>query len=224
MASEKGTWADALAKVVRGQNAAPTTHLSGSAPNDVKDNDVLQFRLKEQGADDRDHNVEINEKRAAQLKRDGAFRVEQPVTKFERSFKPRFSDEVHKVAHIDGGRVTDTKGAVHPTKFVHPVPATSANTQPRDQYVRRGSAQVDAKRRQILQPFVNTVLAEIRKAGGTLELWRLGSFLKKRAGFAIASRQAGLSQASVIASFLRTFPARFKLDIPQAGGTASVSI
>ena len=179
---------------------------------------------KEQGADDCEHNEQINEKRAAQLKRDGAFRVEQPVTKFERHFKPRFSNDVHKVAHVDGGRVTDTKGAVHPTKFVHSVPATSANTQPRDQYVRRGSAQIDAKRQQVLRPFVNAVVAIIHNAGGALELWRLGNFLKKRAGFAIASREAGLNQESVIASFLRVFPAKFQLGIGKAGGKSSVSL
>lgn len=144
LASEKGPWAETLATVVRGQNAAPTNHLCGPNPDSVAGNNVLQFRLTEQAADDRDHNTDVNDKRAAQLKRDGAYRVEQPVTKFERSFKPRFSDEVHKVAHVEGGRVTDTKGAVHPTKFVHSVPATSANTQLRDQYVRRGSVQIDA--------------------------------------------------------------------------------
>ena len=131
---------------------------------------------------------------------------------------------MHKVAHIEGGRVTDTKGALHPTKFVHSVPATSANTQPRDQYVRRGSAQIDAKRQQVLRPFVNAVVATIHKAGGTLELWRLGNFLKKRAGLAIASREAGLNQKSVIASFLRVFPAKFQLDIGKAGGKSSVSL
>lgn len=75
LASEKGPWTETLAKVVRGQNADPTSHLYGSTPDSVAGNNVLQFRLKEQAADDRDHNTDINDKRAAQLKRDGAYRV-----------------------------------------------------------------------------------------------------------------------------------------------------
>ena len=67
LAQEEGPWAKVLENVFRGQNAAPNSHLYGSAPKDVKDNKVLQFRLKEQGTDDRDHNIEINKKRANQL-------------------------------------------------------------------------------------------------------------------------------------------------------------
>ena len=75
----------------------------GSAPKDVNENKVLQFRLMEQDIDDRKHNEEINQKRAKQLEKDGAYRIEEPVSKFERSFKPRFKDKVHQVDRIEGG-------------------------------------------------------------------------------------------------------------------------
>ena len=224
LAQEKGPWAKALEKVVRGQNAAPNSHLSGSSANEVKDNEVLQFRLKEQGAADNAHNVKITEKREKQLQRDGAYRVEEPVTKFDRSFKPRFSDEVHQVARVEGGTVVDTEGKRHPTKFVHPVPSESAPVEPRDRFARRGSAQVQSKRQVILRTYATNIAKEIRKAGGTLELWRVGTLLKQMGGFDLASREAGLSQKGLVANFLRTFPAKFKLDIPAAGGTASVSL
>ena len=109
-------------------------------------------------------------------------------------------------------------------KFVHAVPASSAPTAPRDRFARRGSAQVENRRQVILRKFAEHVTKEIRKAGGTMELWRLGDFLKKLGGFDIASREAGLSQKGLIANFLRVFPKRFKLDIPAAGGKASVSL
>ena len=48
------------------------------------------------------------------MERDGAYRVEEPVSKFERSFKPRFSDKVHQVVRIEGGRVADEEGKSHP--------------------------------------------------------------------------------------------------------------
>ena len=72
-------------------------------PKTLKRIKVLQFRLMEQGLDDRKHNVDINQKRAKQLERVGAYRVEEPISKFERSFKPRFSDKVHQVDRIEGG-------------------------------------------------------------------------------------------------------------------------
>ena len=224
LAQEEGPWAKTLEKVVRGQNAAPNSHLSGSAPKDVTENKVLQFRLKEQGADDTAHNVKINEKRAKQLERDGAYRIEQPVGKFERSFKPRFSDKVHQVDRIEGGRVVDEEGKSHPMKFVHSVPSASAPTAPRDRFARRGSAQVENKRQVVLRKYATNIAKEVRKAGGRLELWRVGTMLKQMGGFDLASREAGLSQKGLIANFLRVFPRRFKLDIPAAGGMASVSL
>ena len=224
LAQEEDNWAKSLEKVVRGQNAAPHGHLYGSAPKDVKENKVLQFRLMEQGIDDRKHNVEINQKRAKQLERDGAYRVEEPISKFERSFKPRFSDKVHQVDRIEGGRVVDEEGQSHPIKFVRGVPAGSAATEPRDRFVRRGSAQVENRRQVILRKFADKIATEIRKAGGTLELWRVGTFLRQVGGFEIASREAGLSQRGLIGNFFRVFPRRFKLDIPAAGGMSSVSL
>ena len=224
LSQEDGPWAKKLEKVVRGQNAAPHGHLYGSAPKDVNENKVLQFRLKEQGIDDRDHNIEINQKRAKQLEKDGAYRIEEPVGKFERSFKPRFSDKVHQVDRIEGGRVVDEEGKSHPMKFVRAVPAGSAPTEPRDRFVRRGSAQVENRRQVILRKFADKVATEIRKAGGTLELWKVGTFLKQVGGFEIASREAGLSHKGLIANFFRVFPKRFRLNIPEAGGLSSVSL
>ena len=120
--------------------------------------------------------------------------------------------------------MVDTEGKRHPTKFVRPVPSDSAPVQPRDRFARRGSAQVQAKRQVVLRTYATNIAKEIRKAGGTLELWRIGTMLKQMGGFDLASREAGLSQKGVVANFLRTFPAKFKLDIPAAGGTASVSL
>ena len=126
------------------------------------------------------------------------------------SFKPRFGDEVHKVQQIETGQVVDEQGRVHAIQFVQPVPTSSAQTQPRDQYTRQGSARVDLKRQQILKPFADRVANEIRKAGGTLGQRRIADFLRKQRGFDIAAREAGLRQASLIASSLKVFPNLFQ--------------
>ena len=109
-------------------------------------------------------------------------------------------------------------------KFVHAVPAESGPTAPRHRFARRGRAQVEGKRHVILRKFADSVAKEVRKAGGTLELWRVRTFLKQFRRVDIPSREAGLSQKGLIANFLRVFPRRFKLDIPAAGGMSSVSL
>ena len=213
-----------LDAAVNGQNKAPHGHLMMSAPNEVEGNDVLQFALKQDGARAQEHNEGIAEKRAERLERDGAYRVEEPITKFTRSFKPRFSDKVHEVAAVDGGTVIDTEGNRHSTKFVQAVPKSSANVRS-TQFTRGGSAQVEQKKRRLLQNYATSVAALIRAAGGELELWRIGDRLKRMGpGFSIAAREAGLNQKGVIASFLRAFPERFELNIPRGGGKATVKL
>ena len=223
-ALSQGNWAMKLDAAVSGQNKAPHGHLMMSAPNEVQGNDVLQFALKQEGARAQEHNEGIAEKRAERLERDGAYRVEEPITKFTRSFKPRFSDKVHQVAAVDGGTVIDTEGNRHSTKFVQAVPKSSANVRS-TQFTRGGSAQVEQKKRRLLQNYATSVAALIRAAGGELELWRIGDRLKRMGpGFSIAAREAGLNQKGVIASFLRAFPERFELNIPREGGKATVKL
>jgi len=223
-ALSQGNWAMKLDAAVKGQNAAPHGHLMMSAPDQVEGNDVLQFALKKEGAQAEEHNQDIAHKRAERLERDGAYRVEEPVTKFTRSFKPRFSDDVHQVVRVQGGTVVDASGNRHPTKFVQAVPKASVNVRS-TLFTRGGSAQVEQKKRRILQNYATSVAAHIRASGGEVELWRIGDRLKRMGpGFSIAAREAGLNQKGVIASFLRAFPERFELNIPREGGTSTVKL
>ena len=116
------------------------------------------------------------------------------MTKFDRRFKPRFSYDVHQVARVQGGTVVDTEGKRHPTKFAHPVPSESAPVEPRNRFVRRGSAQVQAKRQVVLKTYATSIAKDIRKAGGTLELWRVGTLLEQMGGFDLASRGWALTE------------------------------
>ena len=113
-------------------------------------------------------------------------------------------------------------GNRHSTKFVLAVPKTSTNVRS-TQFTRGGSAQVEQKKRRLLQTYATSVAALIRASGGELELWRIGDRLKRMGnGFSIAAREAGLNQKGVIASFLRAFPERFELNIPRQGGKSTV--
>ena len=218
-----GVWAKTLQKVVSGHNAAPSSHLMDSAPDDVPDSKKLQFAMKWQGIEDREHNESNIAKRGQRLEREGTFRVEERVDKMTRGFKPRFGDKVHAVERVEGATVVDEEGNRFSTKFVQPVqPGSRSTGAGRSAYARVGSAAVDERRRRPLQPFVNSTTAFIRSKGGTASLSDLGTHLRKRQGFMIAVRESGISQKAVIANFLRLFPRKFEVTI--APGVSTVTL
>ena len=140
------TWQERLAQVVRGMNASPHPHLRGAAPKYVTpENKVLDFALTKQAALDLQHNDDVIRQRERRLQSAGAYRVQEPWDKFERSFKPRYSDKVHQVARVEGTAVVDTEGKKEPIKLVRPVPRGSVSAAP-GEFTRRGSEQVDAKK------------------------------------------------------------------------------
>jgi hypothetical protein len=118
----------------------------------AKDKDA-QFLLRERAADDLQTNEKQIEKRGAKLERQGAFREELPAKEDkdkERSFLPRYGDEVHRVDKVVGGTVFSGDKPYH-TRHVLPVPAASApaNSAP----LRTLEAQRDRERLAKLEPF-----------------------------------------------------------------------
>ena len=203
-----------------GPDASPHPHLMGSAPEDVNGtNKVLEFGLTKKAALDLQHNDEIIRERDKRLQSAGAFRAQEPWDKFERSFKPRYGDKVHEVAAIEPGSVVvDTQGKREAAKLLRPVPRGSADARP-GQFARRGSAQVDAKKRALLEPFAKKVVRLIGR-GNDMELWRVGEFMKRQRGFNDRAREA----KSKIANFLRAFPELFTVTTSTEGGTANVTV
>ena len=215
-------WADRLTRVTRGMNNAPHEHLLGEAPNSVPSNKQLQFHLQKQAAYDLQHNHIIRNQRERRLEESGAYRIQEKPKKFERSFHPRYGDTVHTLAKIEDGQAVPTDGARHNPKFVLPVPrgSSSVRTGP---FARGGSAQVEAKKRSLLEPFAKKVVRHIGR-GNDMELWRVGEFMKKQRNFNDKAREAGINMKSKIANFLRAFPELFTVTTPSAGGEATVTV
>ena len=119
------------------------------------------------------------DKREQKLEKEGAFRVrdvgEGPT---QRIHKPRWSSEVHKVEEITGSLVKDTAGKTFQTRLVLPVPATSAEVGA-PEYLRRGSAQIDAVRRaklaSIHQPLARWLVG---RPNHKAQLSQAGSYLR----------------------------------------------
>ena len=144
-------WASVLQRAADAYNDTVHTHLIGRAPDDVQGDQTLQFDLRWQAGKDLAFNDALVEARARRLEHYGAFRVEQPQNKFERSFHPRFSDEVHKIMEVKGPWVIDEDGHQFPTRHVQAVPGHSEaiNTEG----MHGGSEQTDRLRLQTIEPY-----------------------------------------------------------------------
>ena len=116
--------------------------------------------------------------------------------------------------------MVDTQGKKEPVKLVKPVPRGSADARP-GQFARRGSAQVDAKKRALLEPFALKVVRHLGR-GNEMELWRVGELIKQQRGFNDRAREAGINMKSKIANFLRAFPELFTVQTTMDGGTVTV--
>ena len=144
-------WASVLQRAADAYNDTVHTHLIGRAPDDVQDDKTLQFDLRWQAGKDMEHNDALVAARARRLDHYGAFRVEQPQNKFERSFHPRFSDDLHRIREVKGPWVIDEDGHQFPTRHVQAVPTHSGaiNTEG----MNGGSDQTDRLRLQTLAPY-----------------------------------------------------------------------
>ena len=145
-------WASVLQRVVRAYNHTVHSALIARAPQNVYWDKVLQFDLRTKAIEDRDKNQKSVDRRARQLEQLGAFRDEVlQKNKFERSFTPRFGDQVHKVQSVSGGVVVDQQGRSFPTRHVLAVSAESAAVDTTGMH--GGSERIDRVRLQALEPY-----------------------------------------------------------------------
>ena len=152
LAEGNRAWASALQRAVEAYNRTVHSSLIGRAPQNVYWDKVLQFDLRSKAADDIAQNNRARRFRANNLERLGAFRDELlPGTKFERSYKPKYGDEVHRVVGFEGDRVIDEQGRSFPTRHVLPVPSGSSAVDTSGMH--GGSERIDRVRLQSLEPY-----------------------------------------------------------------------
>ena len=152
-------WASLLSQAVESHNRTVHGSLVGRAPYQVHWDKNLQFDLRNKAAQDAQQNNDAFTKKAEQLTRLGGFRDEVlSKTKFERSFQPKFGDEVHQVQRVAGNVVVDSTGQAFPTRHVMPVPSESANVDTTGMQ-QGGSARIDRVRLEKLEPFRARIVA-----------------------------------------------------------------
>ena len=125
--------------------------------------------------------------------------------KFTRSFKPRWSAEIHTVAGVRGAYVTDETGKETLSKFAQAVPGDSTTDGGPVGIERGGSKQTDFKQRTALESLKKEAVAFLSYKDNPPTLSELAVYLN-RFGFADKARQAGLNMKSATAAFLRVYP------------------
>ena len=179
-------WASFLQKAADAYNKTVHSSLIGRAPYQVFSDKDLQFDLRWKAAQDLQHNSQLIERRAAQLERLGAFRDETlHKNKFERSFTPRFGDQVHKIQQVVGSTVIDDQGRSYPTRHVVPVSSESAPVDTSGMH--GGSERIDRVRLLSLEPFRQRIEAFVGDGKSENEVTRymktLGMATLMNAGF-----------------------------------------
>jgi len=83
------------------------------------------------------------------LREEGGFRELLPRSTWQRASQPRWGSEVHKVVEFVGPLVVDSRGKLHETKMVAPVPIASAE-QDVPKELRGGNPELQAQQRRKL--------------------------------------------------------------------------
>ena len=200
-------WAGALRKATAAYNENSHSYLLGSAPNDVKGSDELQYELDKVHGQQIRHNNRKFHTRAAKLRDAGAYRVPRPRHTWERVDAPKFAGEVHQVADFKHANVEDEKGNIFPVKTVLAVPAGSHDV---DIGIEAGPGGGRRKRqREMLQDFARNLKDMLPSTGHTLA--KVARLLRSMRGFINTADTYGPSKAGRMVSFLKLFPRLFKI-------------
>jgi hypothetical protein len=153
-------WAANLQATVAGMNGQAHSSLVGRSPDQVAGDQVLQFQLRRKEADAAVHNASLIHKRDAKLVEEGAFREQLPMREHQRSYQPRYGNEVHEVTAVHLGQVVDGAGRVWSTRHVLAVPSGSAPAT-HTEGMHGGNALIERKNRDALAPYRDRVRAHV---------------------------------------------------------------
>jgi hypothetical protein len=180
----------------------------------------VRFDIRYKNAEMAAENQEAAEGRGIRLQAQMAFRtLLPPKTGFRRrAGQQNWSEKIHTVASIEGGRVVDTDGTSFPTSTVMAVPATSTSTA-MTSFAEGGSKRVDDTRRTAMSPWLQDMKDEVRRAGSEgMELAQLSKRMREKPGF----EQQLKDQRAKLAQILRLFPQSFVIE--QAGRSTKVKL
>jgi len=201
-------WATLLPGVTEGQNELPSKHyLGGTSAAKVRDSELVQGELEEKNAQFDEEADALMAARQRALERAGYFRVRLMPNTFQRVFKPRWGETVHRVGRVVRQHVYDVQGRRYLTKLTQPVQTPGETSEPAS-IERAGDSRLVARRRGALGDLVPGVLAWLGERDVALS--QLGVFLNAR-DFKRRALEAHLTQKAPVLDFVRAFPEHFAM-------------
>ncbi len=201
-------WAESLKKATEVYNSRSHEHLLGSAPEDVKGSQEMQYELLLDDAEKTKHNNQKWRAKAGKLKDQGAFRVPLDRETWERIDQPKFAGEVHEMPDrnaFKGSNVEDVDGKSFPVKTILPVPSGSADV---DLDIDSGpGAGKRVKQREMLQDYARNLKDWLPSTGLTLS--KVTQLLNGMRGFQDTTDVYGPAKEGRIVSFLKLYPQYF---------------
>jgi hypothetical protein len=201
------SWAEVLKKATIAYNDSSHSALMGSAPDDVKGSDLLQYELEKKHGQDIRHNNQRWRQKIGRLRDQGAFRTPLPRDTWERISAPKFGGEVHQVASFKGANVEDEQGRSFPVKTALAVPAESQSIT-LDTDVTAGGGK-RARQREMLQDFATNLAAMVPSTGLTLAM--VGRILRGQRGFIDTADTYGPARVGRYVSFLKLYTHLFSI-------------
>jgi hypothetical protein len=200
------SWAASLKKATAQYNENSHSYLMGSAPNDVKGSQELQYELDKVNGEQIKHNNDKWRAKAGKLKDNGAFRTPLPRDTWDRVDAPKFAGKVHVVEQLKGANV-ESGGKSYPIKTILAVPIDSSEvTTDVDEGPGGGRR---ATQREMLQDYARRLSGNIPEKGYTLA--KVAQILRGMRGFSDTADTYGPAKVGRVVSFLKIYPKRFDL-------------
>jgi hypothetical protein len=217
------TWSEELQAATQGLNHTSLPYLLGSEPADVKGSKPLTFELRYKNANMQADNERIVQRRDERIKKAGGFRTALTSRSglTQKGHKPRWSSDVHAVAHVRFGKVTDDKGRTYSTKIAQPSEPGGAELTVRETE-KRGSEQINVRRREILGPFKDKLVQYLVDHGGTMAAINVQRVLGPE--FLAAASEAKLNKNLQTKNFVLLFPDDLTFHATAKGGGSTVSL
>ena len=217
--AEGGTWWEELDAAVKSMNESDHTALFMNEPAEVMGDEDLRFDLRYHNAEMAKENQEAAEKRGQRLRAKGAFRtLLPPKTGFRRrAGQQNWSEKIHTVQDVQGGRVVDTEGNSYPMSTVLAVSATTAPIAA-SSFAQGGSTRINEKRRIALRPWLQDMMDAVRQAGDAgIDVALLSRKMREKPGFADQLKD----QKATLTQIVELFP---EFSVERQGNTIRVKL
>ena len=217
--AEGGTWWEELDAAVKSMNESEHPALFLNEPGEVTGDDDLRFDLRYHNAEMATENQEEAKKRGERLQAKGAFRtLLPPKTGFRRrAGQQNWSEKIHTVQEIQGGRVVDTEGNSYPMSTVLPVSSTTAPTAA-SSFAQGGSTRINEKRQIALRPWLRDMMDVIRQAGDSgVSISVFGKKMREKPGFAQTLKE----QKATVAQAVELFP---EIRVEKRGSSSNLTL